>query len=107
MEASSRQVLPMARAFYAKGYDITTVCEHKSDLGNVTRFKHRCYVVKNIDSDYKTAERVYDEIVTQNEFDIIVPLSDFSAEIATNHKNDWKKKGCYVAVKINIILFFC
>lgn len=38
MEASSRQVLPMARAFYAKGYDITTVCEHKSDLGNVTRF---------------------------------------------------------------------
>lgn len=57
MEASSRQVLPMARAFYAKGYDITTVCEHKSDLGNVTRFKHRCYVVKNIDSDYKTAER--------------------------------------------------
>ena len=98
MEASSRQVLPMARAFYAKGYDITTVCEHKSDLGNVTRFKHRCYVVKNIDSDYKTAERVYDEIVTQNEFDIIVPLSDFSAEIAANHKNDWTKKGCYVAV---------
>lgn len=98
MEASSRQVLPMARAFYAKGYDITTVCEHKSDLGNVTRFKHRCYVVKNIDSDYKTAEKVYDEIVTQNEFDIIVPLSDFSAEIAANHKNDWTKKGCYVAV---------
>lgn len=36
MEASSRQVLPMARTFKKLGYEVTTVCGYKSDLGNMT-----------------------------------------------------------------------
>ena len=49
MEASSRQALPMARAFYKMGCEVITVCGNKSDLGNVTRFKHSCYVIEKID----------------------------------------------------------
>lgn len=98
MEASSRQVLPMARAFKKIGYDVTTVCEHKSDLGNVTRFKDRCIVVNNIDLDMHIAEITYNKIVKENKYDIVLPLSDFSAEIAAKYKVDWEKLGCYVAV---------
>lgn len=98
MEASSRQVLPMARAFYNAGYDITTVCEHKTDLGNVTRFKNRCYVIESVDSDISKAEQFYQKLVAQNKYDIVMPLSDFSAEIAAKNKDKWKKFGCYIAV---------
>lgn len=98
MEASSRQVLPMARSFYKAGYNITTVCEHKSDLGNMTRFKHRCYVIENVDSDFSIAEKIYIKLVQKNKYDIILPLSDFSAEIAARNKIEWEKQGCYVAV---------
>lgn len=98
MEASSRQVLPMARAFYNAGYDITTVCEHKSDLGNMTRFRKYCYVIKNVDNNVKIAEQFYRRLVEKNRYDIVMPLSDFSAEIAANNKEEWTKCGCYVAV---------
>ena len=98
MEASSRQVLPMARAFKKAGYDVTTVCEHKSDLGSVTRFKDKCIIVKDIDCNVNIAESEYKKIVQENVFDIILPLSDFSAEIAAKYKVDWENLGCYVAV---------
>lgn len=98
MEASSRQVLPMAKAFYQAGYRVTTVCEHKSDLGCVTRYKYRCIVVKNVDSDYDLANKLYNELVQNNRYDIIMPLSDFSANIAALNKRDWSLLGCYVAV---------
>lgn len=98
MEASSRQVLPMARAFHSAGYEITTVCEHKCDLGNMTRFRNYCYVVENVDSDIKIAEQFYRKLVLKHKYDIIMPLSDFSAEIAANNKVEWLKYGCYVAV---------
>lgn len=98
MEASSRQVLPMARAFHNAGYDITTVCEHKSDLGNMTRFKNHCYIMERVDSDLDVAERFYQKLVSKNRYDIVMPLSDFSAEVAAKNKEKWGKQGCYVAV---------
>ena len=98
MEASSRQVLPMARAFHKAGYEITTVCEHKSDLGNVTRFKDHAYIVPNVDGDYEKADAFYRKLVSEKKYDIVLPLSDFSAEIAAKNKGNWETLGCYVAV---------
>lgn len=98
MEASSRQVLPMARAFVNLGYEVITVCEHKYDLGAVTRFKKNALIVPGVDSDIDLANRVYDEIVKKNKYDIVVPLSDFSAEIAARNKIKWESYGVNVAV---------
>jgi predicted ATP-grasp superfamily ATP-dependent carboligase len=99
MEASSRQVLPMARAFAQMGYEITTVCQHKSDLGNMTKFKNHCYVVADIDTDYSKAEAFYKKIIEKNGYDYVIPLSDFSAEIAAKNKKEWEEKySCSIAV---------
>lgn len=99
MEASSRQVLPMAKGFSKLGYEVTTVCEKKSDLGNSTRYKKYCYVVSEIDSDYDKANKVYNKLIKENNYDLILPLSDFSAEIAANNKEKWEKEyNCKVAV---------
>lgn len=98
MEASSRQVLPIARAFYNAGYEITTVCENKFDLGNMTRFKNHVYIEADVDSDHEKANAFYQKIVTEKKYDIVLPLSDFSAEIAAKNKIVWEEIGCYVAV---------
>lgn len=98
MEASSRQVLPMARAFHKAGYKIITVCEHKLDLGNTTRFKDKSYVIKQVDSNSFVANDFYRKLVRKYKYNIIVPLSDFSAEIAVENKEEWSSLGCYVAV---------
>ena len=98
MEASSRQVLPMARAFKELGYNVTTVCEHKYDLGVVTRFKNQSIVISDVDTDIEIADKVYNELVEKNEYDIVVPLSDFSAGIAAKNKTKWETCGTKVAV---------
>lgn len=98
MEASSRQVLPMARAFNDLGYEITTVCEHKSDLGYTTKFKNNSIVIEGIDSDFERANKIYNEIISNKKYDVVLPLSDFSAEIAAKNKMKWQKLGSYVAV---------
>ena len=99
MEASSRQVLPMARGFKELGYEITTVCENKSDLGNITRYRKHCYMISDIDSDYDKANKAYNRLVKKNNYDLVLPLSDFSAEIAANNKEKWEKEyNCKVAV---------
>lgn len=99
MEASSRQVLPMAKGFSNLGYEVTTVCEKKSDLGNSTRYKKYCYIISEIDSNYDKANKVYDELIKKNHYDLILPLSDFSAKIAAINKEKWEKEyNCKVAV---------
>lgn len=98
MEASSRQVLPMARAFYKKGYEVSVVCGNKFDLGSVTRFKNNCYVIEHVDDDIEIANKFYNELIADKKYNIIVPLSDFSAHIAAINKTRWTGFGCYVAV---------
>lgn len=98
MEASSRQVLPIARELYRMNYDVTTVCEKKTDLGYVTRYKTRCLVFDDVDSNVNLANEIYSKLVEENLYDIVLPLSDFSAEIAARNKEYWNRLGCYVAV---------
>lgn len=100
MEASSRQVLAMAKGFYELGYIVTTVCENKYDLGNITKYKHECFVVKGIDEDKSLAQIEYERIISENKYNLILPLSDFSAEIASINKERWESSyGCKVAIQ--------
>ena len=98
MEASSRQVLPIARAFKQLGYSVTTVCGNRMDLGNVTRHKDKCYVIEKVDDDFEIANAFYKQNVLEKGYDIVLPLSDFSAKIAMQNKCEWEERGCYVAV---------
>ncbi len=98
MEASSRQVLPMARAFHKLGYRVITVCEKRTDLGAVTRFSDINYSIAKVDSDAEVANAKYNKIIMDEKINLVVPLSDFSAEIAARNKVEWNKKGIQVAV---------
>ena len=92
-EASARQVLPMARAFYKLGCHVTTVQERKSALGYQTRYAHKRLCVQGVESDRELAESFYRELLLHEAYDLIVPLSDFSAEIFSCIKADVERNG--------------
>ena len=85
-EGSSRQVLPMAKGFKELGCTVTTVQEKSSDLGSVTRYADQKIVIEGIDSNLELASKEYQKLIEQEHFDLVIPLSDFSAGIFSELK---------------------
>ena len=98
MEASSRAALPMAKGFHNLGCHVTTVAESKLAVGILTKFADRKIVIKEVDSNEELATKAYTDLLQGERFDLVVPLSDFSATIASREKNDWEKTGAKIAV---------
>ena len=97
-EASGRQVLPMAKALKKLGCNVTTVQGKKSDLGFSTRYADKKVVLADVDESLSVAEPFYLDLVERERFDVIIPLSDFSAGIFAKSKADIESKtGAYVA----------
>ncbi len=92
-EGSSRQVLPMARLLTKAGCEVTTVQEKKSDLGNVTKFAAKKLLKPGVDTDLSVAIPFYRKICEDNAYDLIIPLSDFSANIFANEKQNLESNG--------------
>lgn len=92
-EGSSRQVLPMARMLSNAGCEVTTVQEKKSDLGYATRFAAKKINKPGIDTDLETATIFYRELCENNSYDLIIPLSDFSATIFAKDKQQLESNG--------------
>lgn len=92
-EASSRQVLPMARFFSEAGCEVTTVQEKKLDLGYATKFAKKKIIKHGVDSDRSVAVPFYQALCSQNQYDLIIPLSDFSAGIFANEKKRIEQGG--------------
>lgn len=98
MEASSRAALPMAKGFRKLGCRVITVAETRLAVGILTKFANEKIVVKEIDSNEEVAAKEYTEIIRDGKFDLVVPLSDFSATVASKNKKEWESYGVKVAV---------
>ena len=97
-ESSGRQVLPMAKALKKLGCKVTTVQGKKSDLGYSTRYADNKIVLADVDESLSVAEPFYLDLVEKEQFDVIIPLSDFSAGIFAKAKAGIESKnGSYVA----------
>lgn len=92
-EGSSRQVLPMARYLTKAGCEVTTVQEKKTDLGSVTRFAANKIIIPGVDTDLDVAVPFYRALCQKHTYDLIIPLSDFSAKIFANEKASIERNG--------------
>lgn len=92
-EASGRQVLPMAKAFYDLGCYVITVQEHKSDLGYKTKYASEKYVKSGVDTEEVVATKFYTQLLQEKKIDLVVPLSDFSAGIFARMKSSVESEG--------------
>lgn len=85
LESYTRQVLPMAKAFKQLDCEVDTLNDTRFDLGYVTRFSDHKFVVRNVSSDEKTLTDALDRLLLQKQYDVIVPLSDFSADVLSRN----------------------
>lgn len=92
-EGGSRQVLPMAKALRELGAFVVTVQESRSDLGNVSRYPSRKYVVPGVDTDRLTAIAEYRRILRDEGVDLVIPLSDFSADVFSEMREELESGG--------------
>lgn len=91
-ESSSRQVLPIAKSFHKIGCKVTTVQESRMDLGYKTKYATQKICINGVDHITSIARKSYNEILQNDNYKLVVPLSDFTAEIFSKNKKDFESK---------------
>jgi hypothetical protein len=81
----------MAKELSALGCRIITVQEHKSDLGNKTRYADKKYVVEGVDTNEEIATKFYLDLLKRESIDLVIPLSDFQLVSLQSIKKRLKK----------------
>ena len=99
LEAYTRQVLPVAKGFSKLGWRVVTLNSSRLDLGNATRFADRKLLVdRSILTNESWLLTTVDVLVVTEKVDLIVPLSDFSANVLSKFKERFRGKA---AVAVN------
>lgn len=104
LESYTRQVLPMAKAFKRLGCEVDTLNDSKFDLGYITRYADNRFVVHGVSNDEKILEDILKKLISQRVYDVIVPLSDFSANYLS-HSYDLYRND--VSLAVNELDLFC
>lgn len=87
LEAYTRQVLPIAKGFHRLGWRVLTLNSSRLDLGNATRYADRKIIVDSaILEDETWLMATIDVLLETEKIDLIVPLSDFSANTLSKNK---------------------
>ena len=86
LEGYARQCLPFMRSFKKLGCEVTLLCNSKIDLGYVSRLPdHKILGICDPDS-YEESERFICDLIKKGNYDLVVPLVDFSARILSENK---------------------
>ncbi|MCK4990042.1 MAG: hypothetical protein KAS29_06130, partial [Bacteroidales bacterium] len=96
LDGGGTQTLPIAKSLYKKGHEVHIFFQHKLNYGSVTRYAHKkiqTYSVKN-ESDYTVFLKDY---ISKNEIDVLIPMSDPTAEFLSKHKESLSQLCRYVA----------
>lgn len=99
-EGASRQTLPMARAFRELGCQVTTLNSSFLDLGNTSKYPTKKIIGCCTNKDYEGTKKQIEEILKNEKYDLVVPMSDFTAGLLAENKryfsqyaeiaaNDW------------------
>lgn len=98
IESYTRQVLPMVKAFHSLGCKVDTLNDTHFDLGNITRFADKKFVVKNVSNDAQILTNTLNALIKSEKYDVIIPLSDFSASVLSSNYEHFRAD---VSVAVN------
>ncbi len=98
LEGFARQIMPMMEALHKLQCHITTYNKSKLDMGYCSKYPDR----KIISAwDRKNEQVSYDalmEVLKADKYDIVIPMTDFSATLLSKHKDEISK---YAAPAVN------
>lgn len=94
-EGRARQCLPFIRAFKKLGCEVDALCSSKLDISYACRFVDNKIlgICNNLDEE-ATINQVR-QLLETNNYDLVVPMTDFAAKILSKNKEEFSKY-CYV-----------
>ena len=97
LDAYARQTLPIARGFKKIGCIVTVVCFSKLDVGYSSNVPDYRILLKCKKDDYNSQYLFVKKLIETGEYDIVVPMNDYSAIYLANNK-DYLKQFAQIAV---------
>ncbi len=89
LEGYARQILPMAKAFRELGCEVTTLNASKLDVGYTSRYPNRKIVDICSRDNYQGTVETVRKLLRTGDYDLVVPMVDFSAAILSKHKAEF------------------
>ncbi len=91
LEGYARQCLPFIRSFKKHGCEVSLLCNSKLDLGYASRYvDHKILGICDPDN-YEESRDYICNLIKTNQYDLVLPLVDFSARILSENKNELSK----------------
>lgn len=88
LDGASRQILPILKGLHDLGCKITTINKSKMDNGYTSRYPNSRIIVPKDNRNYYN---YLWETVKKGSYDVLIPLSDFSTDIVTEHLDELDK----------------
>lgn len=98
LEGFARQVMPMMKALHDLGCHITTYNTSKLDMGYSSRYPDKKLLAFWDRSNSHKSLIALREVLKNDKYDIVVPMSDFSAILLSKNKKELSK---YAAIATN------
>ncbi len=91
LEGFARQSMPMMEALHKLGCEVTTYNNSKLDMGYVSRYPDRKLLAYwNREDEVKSYTALLEQLKSYK-YDVVIPLTDFSAIMLSKHKDEVKK----------------
>ena len=91
LDGHTVQVLPVAKALRKKNYHVTILCEDKLSFGWASRYPHKKVLCPNISLNLEKYLNFLESFLVQNNFDVIIPLFNDTAELVSEYKKRFEK----------------
>ena len=97
IDGYARQTLPMAKGFHDIGCHVTVVCFSKLDVGYQSKYPDRKILLGCPKDDYPEQERQVTGLIRSGDYDLVVPMTDYSAIYLAKNKRELSHYA-YIAV---------
>lgn len=98
LEGFTRQCMAMMECLHKDGYYLATYNNKKTDLGYLSRFPDRKILGFWNRDDEEASARAILEFLKIEHFDVVIPLTDFSATLLSKRKEEFSQ---YTHVAVN------
>lgn len=98
IDGYARQTLPMAKGFRELGCYVSTLCFSKLDVGYATKYANKKILFGVAKEEYDAQLQKVREILKKEKYDLVVPMTDYSATYLSKNKEELSK---YAHIAVN------
>ena len=91
LEGFARQVMPMMEYLHKNGCHITTYNKSRLDMGYASHYPDKKLLKYWNRDDEEESYKALLEVLKENHYDVLIPLTDFSATMLSKHKMELKQ----------------